>query len=235
MIAPKCPSSKCPPDDALSALVVGDELAPPALSDHVGECVGCQERMESFATAGANHLSATVRGLDKIDPPSKSAFWPALNAAEAAVTREFHNVDTDPEDDDDESKVDLSFLRPSPVPGRIGRLGDFDVVRVIGKGGMGVVLHAFDTNLLRDVAIKILDPHLATNSTARQRFCREARSAAAVSHDNLVTVYQVDEDSTSGLPYLVMQLVNGESLEQRLRRAGKMSVPDVVRLGVQTA
>jgi serine/threonine protein kinase len=234
MIAPKCLNSKCPPDDALTALVMGDELAPPALSDHVGECTGCQERLESFATAGVNHLSATVRGLDRIDPPSKSAFWPALNAAEAAVTREFHNVDTDPEDDE-ENAVDLSFLRPSPVPGRIGRLGEFDVVRVIGKGGMGVVLHAFDTNLLRDVAIKILDPHLATNSTARQRFCREARSAAAVTHDNLVTVYQVDEDSSSGLPFLVMQLVVGESLEQRLRRSGKLSVPDAVRLGVQTA
>lgn len=235
MIAPKYHTSKCPPDDALSALVTGEELAPPALSDHVGECTGCQERLEVFATAGANHLSATIRGLDKIDPPSKSAFWPALDAAEAAVTREFRNVDTDPEDDENESAVDLSFLRPSPVPGRIGRLGEFDVVRVIGKGGMGVVLHAFDTNLLRDVAIKILDPLLATNNTARQRFCREARSAAAVSHDNLVTVYQVDEDKTSGLPFLVMQLVNGESLEQRLRRVNKLSVPDVVRLGVQTA
>lgn len=235
MTKTNCVNSKCPPDDALTALVVGDELAPPALSDHVGECTGCQERLEAFATAGAKHLSATVRGLDKIDPPSKSAFWPALQSAEAAVTREFHNVDTDPDDDDDENAVDLSFLRPSPVPGRIGRLGEFDVVRVIGKGGMGVVLHAFDTNLLRDVAIKILDPHLATNSTARQRFCREARSAAAVTHDNLVTVYQVDEDSSSGLPFLVMQLVVGESLEQRLRRTGKLSVPDAVRLGVQTA
>jgi WD40 repeat protein len=237
MMKPKCPNSKCPPDDALSALVEGDDAASPDLSEHVGECTGCQERLESFATAGANHLSATVRGLNQIDPPSKSAFWPALNAVEAAVTREFRNVDTDPDDPDqeDEHAVDLSFLRPSPVPGRIGRLGDFDVVRVIGKGGMGVVLHAFDTNLLRDVAIKILDPHLATNSTARQRFCREARSAAAVSHDNLVTVYQVDEDSSSGLPYLVMQLVNGESLEQRLRRSGPLSVADAVRLGVQTA
>lgn len=225
------PKKMCPPDNAINALIVGDSMAPPELSEHVGDCTDCQNRMESIATSGAKHLSATIRGLDQIDPPSQSAFWPALNSAELAITREY-SADTDPEHED-EDPVDLSFLRPSPIPGRLGRLGEFDIIRVIGKGGMGVVLHAFDPNLQRDVAIKILDPHLATNVTARQRFTREARSAAAVNHDNLVTIYQVDEDSRSGLPYLVMQLVIGESLEQRLRKVGKLSIADVTRLGVQ--
>src|SRR5207248_7471518 len=69
----------------------------------------------------------------------------------------------------------------------------------------------------------------------RQRFCREARAAAAVTHDNLVAVHQVDEDEPSGLPYLIMQLVHGESLEQRLKRVHKLGVPEVARLGMQAA
>jgi hypothetical protein len=83
--------------------------------------------------------------------------------------------------------------------------------------------------------VKVLDPQLADNEVARQRFCREARAAAAVTHDNLVAVHQVDEDEASGLPYLVMQLVTGESLEQRIRRAGKMGPVEVARLGQQAA
>jgi hypothetical protein len=228
-----CDKSKCPSDAAIATMVRGDADPAADVVDHVGECVGCQDRLESAATNGAKHLSSTVRGIDTSTPPSKSAFWPALNAVEAAVTREFSNSDTEPEDADGD--IDLSFLRPSPVPGRIGRLGDFEIVRAIGKGGMGVVLHAFDPSLQRDVAIKVLDPLLATNATARQRFCREARLAAAVTHDNVVTVYQVDEEPNSGLPFLVMQLVNGESLDARLRRVGKLDVPSAVRLGIQAA
>jgi WD40 repeat protein len=175
-----------------------------------------------------------VKGLSGPgEPPGKSAYWTAMHAVEEAVTREFATDTTDPELEDD--AIDLSFLRPSPVPGRIGRLGDFEVIRAIGKGGMGLVLHAFDPHLQRDVAIKVLDPHLASNATARQRFCREARSAAAVTHDNLVTIYQVDEDPKSNLPYLVMQLVQGESLDKRLARVGQLSVGDAVRIGVQAA
>ncbi|HSQ56688.1 MAG TPA: serine/threonine-protein kinase, partial [Gemmata sp.] len=130
---------------------------------------------------------------------------------------------------------DIEFLQPTDEPGRLGKLGQFGILRVVGRGGMGVVLHAYDPYLDRDVAVKVIDPQLAHNEVARQRFCREARAAAAVTHDNLVAVHQVDEDEHSGLPYLVMQLVIGESLEQRLKRTGKLSPLEVARLGMQAA
>src|SRR5581483_8448675 len=132
-------------------------------------------------------------------------------------------------------ELTLDFLQPADEPDRLGRLGSFGILRVVGRGGMGVVLHAYDPCLARDVAVKVIDPKLADNEVARQRFCREARAAAAVTHDNLVAVHQVDEDEASGLPYLVMQLVQGESLEQRLRRVGKLSPMEVGRLGMQAA
>ncbi len=132
-------------------------------------------------------------------------------------------------------ELKLEFLQPTDQPGKLGKLGSFAIVRIVGRGGMGVVLHAYDPCLDRDVAVKVIDPHLADNEVARQRFCREARAAAAVTHDNLVAVHQVDEDEASGLPYLVMQLINGESLEQRLKRVKTLSVPEIARLGMQAA
>ena len=90
------------------------------------------------------------------------------------------------------------------------------MLEVIGRGGMGIVLRAFDEKLHRVVAIKVMAAQLATNATARKRFIREAQAAAAVSHDHIVTIHAVEE--ADGLPYLVMQYVAGMSLQQRLDR-----------------
>jgi eukaryotic-like serine/threonine-protein kinase len=97
------------------------------------------------------------------------------------------------------------------------------------------VFEAFDTRLQRNIALKVLDPELADDEVARQRFCREARAAASVTHENVVAVHQVEKSSGDGLPYLVMQLVAGESLEQRLDREKKLPVREIVRIGMQAA
>src|ERR1700710_42486 len=75
------------------------------------------------------------------------------------------------------------------------------------RGGVGVVLEAFDSRLQRNVALKVLDPELAGDQVARQRFCREARAAASITHENVVAVHQVEKSGESALPYLVMQLI----------------------------
>ena len=99
------------------------------------------------------------------------------------------------------------FLAPSDWPDSLGRLGSYEVKGVIGRGGMGVVLKAFDPALNRNVAIKVLSPHLATCGAARRRFPREARAAAAVVHEHVVSVFAVVE--TAGLPFMVMEYVPG--------------------------
>ncbi len=237
MAAERCMNGNCPPSDELDQLIHGqlDDLEATAVTEHVGQCSGCQERMDSLADDVNTTLSRSLRHIDENSTPEDSALWPALSAAEAellASTAAFMNgvADGSPQ-----GELTLDFLKPSQTAGRLGILGAFEVVRVVGRGGMGVVLHGFDNSLQRDVAIKVIDPLLAGNSTARQRFCREARAAAAVTHENLVAVHQVTEDESSGLPYLIMQLVNGESLDQRLKRVGKMSAPEVARLGMQAA
>jgi hypothetical protein len=98
---------------------------------------------------------------------------------------------------------------------------------------MGVVLKAFDPALKRLVAIKVLSPALAGSATARRRFTREAQAAAAVCHDHIVTVHGVHE--VDGLPYLVMQYVAGESLQERLDRTGPLAVEEAVCIGLQAA
>ena len=125
------------------------------------------------------------------------------------------------------------FLHPAEGPDEIGRLGGYRVLKVLGSGGMGVVYQALDPQLERLVALKAMLPALAASGTARQRFLREARALAAIQHDHIVTVYSVGEDR--GIPYLAMAFLKGESLDGRLKREGKLPVPEVLRVGCEIA
>jgi hypothetical protein len=128
---------------------------------------------------------------------------------------------------------DLPFLAPPTKPGSVGRLGHYHIQGVVGRGGMGVVLKAFDEKLHRIVAIKVLGPQFATNASARKRFEREAKAAAAVSHDHIVPIYHVDE--FQGVPFLVMPLIVGKSLQDRLDQAGPVELKALLRIGNQIA
>jgi hypothetical protein len=127
----------------------------------------------------------------------------------------------------------LDFLEPSDKPGSIGRLGYYEVREVVGRGGMGIVLRAFDETLHRVVAIKVMAPQLATSATARRRFTREARAAAAVTHDHVVTIHAVED--AGPLPYIVMQFVAGTSLQDRLDQSGPLPLAEILRIGMQAA
>jgi formylglycine-generating enzyme required for sulfatase activity/serine/threonine protein kinase len=126
----------------------------------------------------------------------------------------------------------LEFLQPSTRPDSLGRLGHYEVLQVLGKGGFGIVFRAFDETLQRVVALKVMAPQLAATSPARKRFLREARSSAQVRHENVVQVYEVAEQP---LPYLAMEFIPGETLQQRLDRVGPLDVPEVLRIGRQIA
>jgi eukaryotic-like serine/threonine-protein kinase len=125
------------------------------------------------------------------------------------------------------------ILGPPSHPEMLGRIGRYEVERLIGAGGMGVVFKAFDTELNRPVAIKVLAPFLAGSGAARQRFAREARAAAAVVHEHVVAIHNVETDEES--PFLVMPYVAGDSLQTRLDREGMLDVCEVLRIGMQTA
>ncbi|TWU57995.1 serine/threonine-protein kinase [Rubripirellula reticaptiva] len=134
-----------------------------------------------------------------------------------------------------ETAMVVEWLLPilEPSESGIGMLDRYPVTEVIGQGGMGVVLRAYDNELNRPVAVKVLSPHLAGVGAARARFMREAQAAAAVVHPAIVPIYSVV--TSARLPYLVMPLVTGGNLQQRIDREGPLDLIEVLRIAVQLA
>ena len=122
-----------------------------------------------------------------------------------------------------------------PLPARLAEaLGDaYTIEGEIGRGGMGVVYRARDERLQRRVAIKVLPPELAFQKDIRERFTREAQTAAQLSHPHIVPIHTVGEGQ--GLVYFVMGYVDGESVGGRIRRRGKLPVDEARRIMRETA
>src|SRR5437879_7763405 len=110
-----------------------------------------------------------------------------------------------------------------PIPGALQRAldGRYVLERRLGRGGMGVVYLAREPRLARRVAIKVLPPERALQPAARERFLREARTAAGLSHPNIVPIFAVDE--VGDVVFFVMAYVEGESLGQRVRARGPLA------------
>jgi hypothetical protein len=196
------------------------------LTAHLDFCPVCQHRVEGLSM-GHNSWPGLARKLTA--RPAEP---------EPALRKVMAQLKENPEETTDDEPalagdLPLDFLTPSDKPDHLGRLERYEVMQEIGRGGMGVVLKAFDPSLHRVVAIKVLAPQLATSGVARKRFLREAKAAAAVTHDHIVTIHAVDE--ANGLPYLVMQYVPGQSLQDRIDKDGPLDLTDVLRIGMQTA
>ncbi len=116
------------------------------------------------------------------------------------------------------------------IPGM--RLGPYEIVAPLGAGGMGEVYRAKDTRLGREVAIKVLPQHLSANPEVRTRFEREAKTVSSLNHSNICTLFDVGREGDTD--YLVMELIEGETLAQRLMK-GALPVSEVLRLGSQIA
>ena len=197
------------------------------LTKHLDACPRCLQTLERLTAASHSWPAAALREVEH-----EAAAAPALSRVMQELKAEGSQTGayTDPYT---ASHDTLPFLQPAEDAAHLGRLGGYEVIEVIGRGGMGVVLKAFDPALHRLVAIKVLAPQWVPSSAARDRFAREARAMAAVRHDHVVAVYDVDE--VNGQPYLVMEYVPGVSLQQRLDETGSLTVEEAVRIGMQTA
>jgi tetratricopeptide (TPR) repeat protein len=107
------------------------------------------------------------------------------------------------------------------------RLGPYEIVDLLGRGGMGEVYRAIDGRLGREVAIKILSPHLAEDAESLARFRREARAIAALSNPNIVSIFDIGSEGS--MPYVVTELLNGETLRDRLVR-GRLPLAETMRI-----
>lgn len=175
------------------------------LETHLSDCSACRNRLEE-STASEKEWHALRDSLS--------------NTQDSELTS---------------GQEDLATLKrllgPSDDPRMMGRIGTYEIVGLLGHGGMGVVFKAFDPSLNRYVAIKVLAPALIPSAVFKQRFLREAQSAAAVVHDNVVGIHAISE--WQGNPYLVMTFVRGQSLQSRLNLRGHLSLREVLRIGLQ--
>ncbi|HEX4485591.1 MAG TPA: serine/threonine-protein kinase, partial [Terriglobales bacterium] len=110
------------------------------------------------------------------------------------------------------------------------KLGPYEILSAIGAGGMGEVYRSRDTRLGRDVAIKVLPLHLSSNPDLKERFDREARAVSSLNHPRICILHDVGHQD--GTDYLVMELVEGESLADRLRK-GPLPVKEVFKIGAE--
>jgi serine/threonine protein kinase len=237
--------SACPGVEILEQYAVGRTSDDEAqrLEEHLGSCARCVARLPSLGDSdgllqslraqkdkprpgGAiiEDLQERLRGLR---PPGTTVVYSETSSLGLEVTPSTSDNSLGTEEDA------RALLAPPQGPDEMGRLGPYRVLRVLGAGGMGVVFEAEDPQLKRRVALKALRPALAIGGDARQRFLREAQRMASLTHDHILTIHHVAEDRA--VPFLVMPLLQGESLEDRLRREGQLPVAEVLRIGRETA
>ncbi|MFO0825620.1 MAG: serine/threonine-protein kinase [Gemmataceae bacterium] len=131
------------------------------------------------------------------------------------------------------ASTEFPFLAPPQQLGELGYLGSYRVLGVIGTGGMGAVFRAEDPHLRRQIALKVMLPECARDRNAKARFLREARSQAAVDHDNVVAIYQVGDEG--GVPFIAMPLLKGGTLAEALRATPVLPVEEATRIAREMA
>ena len=230
MIAPKNRIHDCSScDDTLLQRLIQDEIAGQELQDltiHLNQCTACRDKLD-IASCSDNQWQESASAVrEQLSEPSQTV----------AVNSKSHIREL-PNSIHPHSASLVSWLKTcdqdAKSQGFIGKLEPFLVRRVVGMGGMGVVLEGWDEQLHRPVAIKAMHPHLATIAIARQRFIREARAAAVVVHPNVVPIHSINEESDP--PFLVMPLIAGESLQARIDRMGALDGGAALRIASQIA
>ena len=227
------PSQSCPPPGKLRELIDGrvDEPDLSALAEHLEQCGHCQSQAKTLFSSDTlvETLRSTEATADLINasvPRHLIAALKMIPNSDSAV-----RLSTDGLSRDQNLSLDdlgLGFLQPAEQADEIGRLGHYRILQVLGRGGMGAVFLAEDPKLGRKVALKVMLPKIASIPAARDRFLREARAAASLKSDHIVTVYLVDE--INGVPYLAMELLQGESLEDALRGGRRFSIAETIRI-----
>jgi hypothetical protein len=228
----------CPPVNQLSRLLVGElprDLAE-ALEEHLSRCATCVQKVQTlpsedtFVEAARQQLESPadqekgivqelIDKLQRLQPPAGMPMPATEERSESGAGKDAADR--------------FDFLAPAQQTDEMGRLGGYRILRVLGRGGMGVVFEGEDLRLGRKVAIKAMLPHLAGKHSFRQRFLREARTAAALAHDHIVPIFHVGEEH--GAPFIVMPLLRGESLDARLACGEALSMAEVRRVGREIA
>jgi len=178
--------------------------------------------VDENTNATKDSLLVSLRSSSQIDQPESEDSKRLTNRIESLVARNAIG------------KEDLErILDPAKTPEELGRIGKYRVTEFIAAGGMGLVFKAEDTELSRLVCIKVMHPALAMKTDARIRFERESKAAAKLRSERIVTLFDIGVQGE--LPFIVMQLLDGESLRNKLARVGKFSSEQTIHYLKQIA
>ena len=221
--------TSCPSVETLHELLAGSlsEVDADLLRRHLDDCSLCLQQLDRLSddTELRDWRDGDAVAVQRLRRESGCVILlDRLRAAETLTTAAHHTPE--------EHGPDLK-LEPSLHIDDIGMLGPYRIRRELGRGGMGIVLEAFDLELCRGVAIKVMRPDRA-DEKSRSRFVREAQSAARVKHDHVVTIHSVSNPPGS-LPYLVMELVRGPTLRERIASESQLDPGEVAHLIAEIA
>ncbi len=209
-------------DIFLAAFEIADPVERAAYLDHA--CTGNAE----LRTQVEELLKTHAETSQFLETPAVGA----SSSVERTLMTDSAETDDDPTERASGEAEFRKYLEPATRPGWLGRLAHYEIEEILGRGAFGIVAKAFDEKLHRVVAIKLMSPELATTSPPRKRFLREARTAAAVTHENIVAIHAVEEEP---IPYLVMEYIPGKTLQQRMEQHGPFEAHEVLRIGWQVA
>lgn len=220
----------CPPRDRLVDFLLGHlpdaELA--LLERHLSACDVCGNTLQ--ALNAEDTLVALARSA-RVESPEDEMVEGLIERMRELHSGADVSCGVPGPVRDERAEGIRNLFRPPEGPDELGRLASYRVLGHLGTGGMGVVFGVEDERLKRAVALKVLRPSLGAG--AKERFLQEARAAAAIDHENVVTIYEVGEDN--GLAFLAMQRLDGETLESLIKREGKLSAEECLRIGRQIA
>jgi serine/threonine protein kinase/Leucine-rich repeat (LRR) protein len=234
--------SGCPPVADYRKLLSGQTPAPAAadLAGHLETCEQCAAAIQTLLnedSLGESVRAGSAPSLGHLPPDLVSK----LMSLSGSVVPMAASVGDTQATQDGAARVARGDKTVSVTPGmaapqadgEVGRLGGYRILEVLGEGGMGLVYRAEDVSLQRLVALKVMKPDLARNDNSRKRFLAEARAAAKVRSDHVVTIYQTGEHGETA--FAAMELLRGEPLDAWLRghRDGPMS--EFIRIGRETA
>ncbi len=195
---------------------------------HLETCPICQQQLQRLTTDGKSG-EALARYLNSAKAGSSEMLRQAISKLRDVTTFAILTQD----EFEGSERMSLDFLDPPAKSQQLGLFDQYEILEVVGCTGRSMVFKALDPALHRIVALKVIAPQFAALASARQRFLREARAAAAVCHENVVTIHAVSE--AKGLPYLVMQFVAGVSLQEYLQKRSPLPLEEILHIGIQTA
>ena len=216
----------CLTEQELRSLLDGGltEAKMSSVGNHLVECDRCRQRADDLTNVMELNWARGVRDHSSYSDVLVSQQLLEQSTKDKAAAGRSANSDLEHE---------LDWLDPPRQAGDLGAMGAYRVLRVLGQGGMGIVLLCHEETLDRLVAVKVLRSN-RNDSRSRERFVREARAAAAIQHDNVVTIHHV-ANPPDGPPYLVMQYIAGSTLRQQIGKVERLSTREAARIAREIA